>query len=247
MALQQLQDLYLATTVTPGEKPAAGQLQLGELAFNAADRLGFLGTGNGAYYEFPLGGGVLACGGRRRHPWPCGPSDAAAWRHLGGHHARRTSPPELKLWNGTGWVVLAKPDGVTVIANPATGVLQAERRLTWGFSDAAAKLGAIPPIAPAVALITQQLRTTTATKIPDGLEPGQIAFNLANGWMMVGVGGTDILINGAAVAGYSGPLTIFGVNNVAVPAKPAAGKGYEIFRLEDQPPAASDCDLQRCR
>ena len=57
MALQQLQDIYLATTVTPGEKPAAGQLQLGELAFNAAERLGFLGTGNGAYYEFPLGGG----------------------------------------------------------------------------------------------------------------------------------------------------------------------------------------------
>ena len=87
-----------------------------------------------------------------------------------------------------------------------------------------------------MALITQQLRTTTATKIPDGLEPGQIAFNLANGWMMVGVGGTDILVNGAAVASYGGPLTIFDVASVAVPAKPAADKGYEIYRLEDQPP-----------
>ena len=57
MALQQLQDIYLATTITPGEKPAANQLQLGELAFNAADRLGFLGLGGGLYHEFALGGG----------------------------------------------------------------------------------------------------------------------------------------------------------------------------------------------
>ena len=46
-------------------------------------------------------------------------------------------------------------------------------------------------------------------------------------------------VNGAAVAGYGAPLTIFGVANVAVPAAPAAGKGYEIFRLEDQPPGAA--------
>lgn len=77
----------------------------------------------------------------------------------------------------------------------------------------------------------QQLRTTSATKIPTGLDIGQIAFNLANKWMFVGVGGDDILVRGAAVAGYGSTQTIFGVPNVTVPAKPT-GKGYEVFNLE---------------
>ena len=125
MALQQLQDLYLATTVTPGEKPAANQLQLGELAFNAVDRLGFLGTGGGSYYEFALGGAAPAGAGSVTH----GPTPPAA--PLRGDIWVDTTPvapapPELKLWGGTSWVVLAKPDGVTLITNPTTGVLQAD-------------------------------------------------------------------------------------------------------------------------
>ena len=119
VALQQLQDLYLATTTTPGEKPAADQLQLGELAFNAADRLGFLGIGGGAYYEFPLGGAPAAGGTVTHGPVaPATPARGDIWVDTA------QTPPELKLWGGAGWVVLAKPDGVTVIANPATGVLQ---------------------------------------------------------------------------------------------------------------------------
>ena len=124
MALQQLQDLYLATTVTPGEKPAANQLQLGELAFNAADRLGFLGLGGGLYYEFPLGGGgggPAAGGAVTQGPVaPALPTRGDIWVNT------TPTPPELNIWNGVGWTVLAKPDGVTLISNPVSGVLQAD-------------------------------------------------------------------------------------------------------------------------
>ena len=106
MALQQLQDIYLATTVTPGEKPAANQLQLGELAFNAADRLGFLGTGDGAYYEFPLGGGPAAGGTVTQGPVaPATPQQGHIWVNT------TPNPPELNLWGGAGWVTVP-PDGV---------------------------------------------------------------------------------------------------------------------------------------
>jgi len=76
----------------------------------------------------------------------------------------------------------------------------------------------------------QFLRTTTPTKIPAGLEAGEIAFNLANDWMFVGVGGNDILVDDAPVTGYGATATILGVANVAVPAQPT-GKGYEIYEL----------------
>jgi len=99
---------------------------------------------------------------------------------------------------------------------------------------------AISPIA------LQHLRTPTATKLPDGLKPGQIAFNLANKWLLVGCAGDDVLVRGQAVAAGSG--TIFGVTNVVVPAKVATarpatgavagsmyqGEGYEIFNLEGE-------------
>lgn len=76
----------------------------------------------------------------------------------------------------------------------------------------------------------QHLRTATATKIPTTLEAGQVAFNLANGWLFVGNGGNDILVKGTAVAGYATTATIYGVASVSVPAKPT-GKGYEIYQL----------------
>jgi hypothetical protein len=92
----------------------------------------------------------------------------------------------------------------------------------------------------------QHLRTPTATKLPDGLKPGQIAFNLANKWLLVGCAGDDVLVHGKAVA--AGAQTIFGVTNVTVPAKvatarPATGaaagsiyqnEGYEIFDLKGE-------------
>jgi hypothetical protein len=81
-----------------------------------------------------------------------------------------------------------------------------------------------------MAVTLQHLRTSTATKIPDGLAAGQLAFNLANGWACIGNGGNDILVKGVAVAAYATTATIFGVPNVAVPAKPT-GKGYEIYQL----------------
>ena len=67
------------------------------------------------------------------------------------------------------------------------------------------------------------------------LESGQIAFNLANNWMLVGNGGAEILVDGAPLGTYGGTLTVLGVAGVAVPAKPAAGKGYEIFKLVGTP------------
>jgi len=92
----------------------------------------------------------------------------------------------------------------------------------------------------------QHLRTPTATKLPDGLKPGQICFNLANKWLMVGCAGDDVLVHGAAVA--PGTATIFGVTNVVVPAKVATarpatgavagsmykGEGFEVFDLKGE-------------
>jgi hypothetical protein len=76
----------------------------------------------------------------------------------------------------------------------------------------------------------QHLRTSTATKIPTTLAAGQVAFNLANGWLFVGNGGNDILVKGVAVAAYSTTAAIYGVAGVTIPAKPA-GNGYEIYQL----------------
>ena len=48
------------STTVPGEVPTATQLQLGEVAFNVADQLMFVGTGGGAYITVDLtatGGG----------------------------------------------------------------------------------------------------------------------------------------------------------------------------------------------
>jgi hypothetical protein len=81
-----------------------------------------------------------------------------------------------------------------------------------------------------VAVTLQHLRTNTATKIPTSLAAGQVAFNLANGWLFVGNGGNDILVKGVAVAGYGTTATVMGVPGVAVPAKPT-GNGYEIYQL----------------
>jgi hypothetical protein len=81
-----------------------------------------------------------------------------------------------------------------------------------------------------MAVTLQHLRTNTATKIPTSLAPGQVAFNLANGWLFVGNGGNDILVKGVAVAGYATTATIYGTAGVTIPAKPA-GTGYEIYQL----------------
>ena len=83
-------------------------------------------------------------------------------------------------------------------------------------------------------VLVQQYRTPTATALPPTLESGQIAFNLANGWMMLGNGGAEILLDGTPLT-YSGPATVLGVAAVVVPAKPAAGKGYEIFKMVGTP------------
>ena len=83
-----------------------------------------------------------------------------------------------------------------------------------------------------MALTVQQLRTTIATQVPTGLEPGQIALNLANGWFIVGDGGNGVSVAGAPVA--AGAATVFGVAGVTIPAV-AAGKGYEIYELKNPP------------
>lgn len=81
-----------------------------------------------------------------------------------------------------------------------------------------------------MAVTLQHLRTTAATKIPTKLAPGQVGFNLANGWIFVGNGGDDILVDSVAVATYSTTATILGIGSVAIPAKPTGG-GYEIYQL----------------
>jgi hypothetical protein len=81
-----------------------------------------------------------------------------------------------------------------------------------------------------MAVTLQHLRTSTATKIPTTLAAGQVAFNLANGWLFVGTGGDDILVKGVVVSAYATTATIYGVTGVTIPAKPTGG-GYEIYQL----------------
>jgi hypothetical protein len=83
-----------------------------------------------------------------------------------------------------------------------------------------------------MAVTLQHLRTTAANKIPTSLEPGQVAFNLANGWLFVGNGGNDILVKGVAVGAYSTTAAVLGVSGVNIPAQPT-GKGYEIYQLSN--------------
>ena len=83
-----------------------------------------------------------------------------------------------------------------------------------------------------MSLTVQQLRTTTATQVPTGLEPGQIALNLANGWFIVGDGSNGVSVAGAPVA--AGAATVFGVAGVTIPTV-TAGKGYEIYELKNPP------------
>jgi hypothetical protein len=82
-------------------------------------------------------------------------------------------------------------------------------------------------------VVVQQLRTTAATALPAALEPGQLALNLANGWIMMGDGSNGISAAGAPLT--AGTATVFGVAGVVVPAAPAAGKGYEIYELKNPP------------
>jgi hypothetical protein len=82
-------------------------------------------------------------------------------------------------------------------------------------------------------VVVQQLRTTSATALPASLEPGQLALNLANGWIMMGDGSNGVSAAGVGLA--AGTATIFGVAGVVVPAAPGAGKGYEIYELKNPP------------
>jgi hypothetical protein len=82
-------------------------------------------------------------------------------------------------------------------------------------------------------VVVQQLRTTSATALPASLQPGQLALNLANGWILMGDGSNGISAAGAALT--AGTNTIFGVAGVVVPATPPAGLGYEIYELKNPP------------
>jgi hypothetical protein len=82
-------------------------------------------------------------------------------------------------------------------------------------------------------VVVQQLRTTSATALPVSLEPGQLALNLANGWILMGDGSNGISAAGAPLA--AGTATVFGIAGVVVPATPPAGKGYEIYELKNPP------------
>ena len=82
-------------------------------------------------------------------------------------------------------------------------------------------------------VVVQQLRTTSATALPASLQPGQLALNLANGWIMMGDGSNGI--SAAGVGLTAGASTIFGVAGVTVPATPPVGLGYEIYELKNPP------------
>jgi len=82
-------------------------------------------------------------------------------------------------------------------------------------------------------VVVQQLRTTSATALPASLQPGQLALNLANGWILMGDGSNGVSAAGVGLS--AGANTIFGVAGVVVPAAPAAGQGYEIYELKNPP------------
>jgi hypothetical protein len=82
-------------------------------------------------------------------------------------------------------------------------------------------------------VVVQQLRTTSATALPTSLQPGQLALNLANGWILMGDGSNGVSAAGVGLA--AGANTIFGVAGVVVPAAPPAGQGYEIYELKNPP------------
>ena len=82
-------------------------------------------------------------------------------------------------------------------------------------------------------VVVQQLRTTSATALPASLQPGQLALNLANGWIMMGDGSNGISAAGVGLTPGAG--TVFGVAGVVVPAAPTAGQGYEIYELKNPP------------
>ena len=82
-------------------------------------------------------------------------------------------------------------------------------------------------------VVVQQLRTTSATALPASLQPGQLALNLANGWILMGDGSNGV--SAAGVGLTAGANTIFGVAGVTVPATPPAGLGYEIYELKNPP------------
>ena len=82
-------------------------------------------------------------------------------------------------------------------------------------------------------VVVQQLRTTSATALPASLKPGQLALNLANGWILMGDGSNGV--SAAGVGLTAGANTIFGVAGVTVPATPPAGLGYEIYELKNPP------------
>lgn len=128
--LQTVQDIYLATSTVAGVTPTSGMMQLGEIAFNTADQLMFVGTGNGAYITVPLTGGLggggaptttsgLQIGGAA----PATPARGELW-------VDTTNPspaiPEVKIWNGATWTVLATPDGSTIVRDAVTGELKAD-------------------------------------------------------------------------------------------------------------------------
>ena len=82
-------------------------------------------------------------------------------------------------------------------------------------------------------VVVQQLRTTSATALPASLKPGQLALNLANGWILMGDGSNGV--SAAGVGLTAGSNTIFGVAGVTVPATPPVGLGYEIYELKNPP------------
>ena len=82
-------------------------------------------------------------------------------------------------------------------------------------------------------VVVQQLRTTSATALPASLQPGQLALNLANGWILMGDGSNGVSAAGVGLA--AGANTIFGVAGVTVPATPPPGLGYEIYELKNPP------------
>jgi len=72
-------------------------------------------------------------------------------------------------------------------------------------------------------VVVQQLRTTSATALPASLQPGQLALNLANGWILMGDGSNGVSAAGVGLA--AGANTIFGVAGVVVPTSGMAAAG----------------------
>lgn len=121
MALGNINGIVLKHSLLLNDVPDPAELQVGELAVNANSGSLALFTldENGAVQR--LGAGGTTGGGLQPSATPpTNPVRGNVWVDL---TPVPPALPDLKMYDGANWVVMAKPDGTTIQADPAAGVL----------------------------------------------------------------------------------------------------------------------------